>query len=89
MYEDTVRILSDVRHNPELKKVLVSLGILDSNGCTYKAGGGVMKISMGVLVVMKGQKHNGLYFLEGSIVTGAAVVSSSDSNLETTKLWHM
>ncbi|XXG70306.1 hypothetical protein AAC387_Pa06g3094 [Persea americana] len=89
MHDGIVRTLSDVRHIPELKKNLISLGTLDSNGCTYKAGGGVMRISKGALVVMKGLKQNGLYFLQGSTITGAAAVSSSDSDSEITKLWHM
>ena len=80
MHDGIVRTLSDVRHIPELKKNLISLGTLDSNGCTYKAGGGVMRISKGALVVMKGLKQNGLYFLQGSTITGAAAVSSSDSD---------
>ena len=89
MHDGIVRTLSDVRHIPELKKNLISLGTLDSNGCTYKAGSGVMRISKGALVVMKGLKQNGLYFLQGSTITGAAAVSSSDSDSEITKLWHM
>ena len=89
MCDGIVRTLSDVRHIPELKKNLVSLGTLEPNGCTYKAGCGVIRISKGALIMMKGQKQNGLYLLQGSTVTGAAAVSSSDSDLETTKLWHM
>ena len=64
MFDGIVRTLLDVKHVPELKKNLISLGTLDSNGCTYKAGGGVMRISKGALVVMKGLKHNGLYFFK-------------------------
>ncbi|RVX05834.1 Retrovirus-related Pol polyprotein from transposon TNT 1-94 [Vitis vinifera] len=45
-------------------------GTLDSNGCTYKAEGGVLRISKGALVVMKGKKINGLYTLKGSTVIG-------------------
>ena len=37
MHDGIVRTLSDVRHIPELKKNLISLGMLDSNGCTYNA----------------------------------------------------
>ena len=32
MYDDIVKILSDVRHVPKLKKKLISLGVLDLNG---------------------------------------------------------
>ncbi|ONK68536.1 uncharacterized protein A4U43_C05F12960 [Asparagus officinalis] len=39
---------------------------------------------------MKGKKINILYILEGSTVTGAAAVSSSeDSDSDITHLWHM
>ena len=32
MYDGTIKTLSDVRHVPDLKKNLISLGVLDSNG---------------------------------------------------------
>jgi hypothetical protein len=39
---------------------------------------------------MKGNKVDGLYFLQGSTVTGLADVSSSDDpDSDTTRLWHM
>ncbi|KAK3008763.1 hypothetical protein RJ639_013623 [Escallonia herrerae] len=76
MHDGIVRTLTDVRHVPELRKNLISLGTLDSNGCSYRAAGGVMRIMKGALV--------------GSTVTGAArSVSSSDIDSDTTKLWHM
>ncbi|RVW75611.1 Retrovirus-related Pol polyprotein from transposon TNT 1-94 [Vitis vinifera] len=51
-------------------------GTLDSNKCTYKAGGGVLRISKGALVVMKGKKINGLYTLQGSTIIGPSQVVS-------------
>ncbi|GKB10607.1 retrovirus-related pol polyprotein from transposon TNT 1-94 [Tanacetum coccineum] len=89
MFDGTVRTLTDVRHVPELKKNLISLGTLDSNGCNYRGRGGVLKVSKGALVVMKGKKTNGLYLLKGSTITGVAGGSSSSTNLDTTKLWHL
>ncbi|KAK2970311.1 hypothetical protein RJ640_017042 [Escallonia rubra] len=90
MHDGIVRTLTDVRHVPELRKILISLGTLDSNGCSYRAAGGVMRIMKGALVVMKGLKQNSLYLLQGSTVTGAAAAaSSSDIDSDTTKLWHM
>ncbi|KAG8472622.1 hypothetical protein CXB51_034312 [Gossypium anomalum] len=60
-------------------------------GYRYTAESGVLKISKGSLVVMKGQrKISKLYVLQGSTVTGdAAVASSSLSDDDITKLWHM
>ena len=89
MYDGFIRTLTDVRHVPKLKKNLISLGTLDSNGCTYKAEGGVLRISKGALVVMKGKKINGLYTLKGSTVIGVVVVSTSKSIIETTRLFHI
>ncbi|KAK2970349.1 hypothetical protein RJ640_003619 [Escallonia rubra] len=90
MHYGIVRTSSDARHVPELRKNLISLGVLDSNGCSYRAAGGVLRIMKGALIVMKGLKKNSLYLLQGSIVTGAAATaSSSDIDSDTTKLWHM
>nr|GEW85876.1 retrovirus-related Pol polyprotein from transposon TNT 1-94 [Tanacetum cinerariifolium] len=89
MFDGMVRTLKDVRHVLELNKNLISLRTLDSIGCDYRGRGGVLKVSKGALVVMKGKKTNGLYLLKGSTITGVAGVSSSLTNLDTTKLWHM
>ncbi|KAG8473502.1 hypothetical protein CXB51_035665 [Gossypium anomalum] len=91
IFDGVVRTLSDVRHVPELKKNLISLSTLNSKGYRYIAESGVLKISKGSLVVMKGQiKIAKLYVLQGSTVTGdAAVASSSLSDDDITKLWHM
>ena len=80
-----MRALLDVKYVPKLKKNLISLGRFYSNGYSYKAQGGVMIIFKGALMVMKGQKQNYLYFLQVSTITGIATVSSSDSDLKTTK----
>ena len=91
MHDGVIRTWTDVRHVLELKKNLIFLGTLDFNGCTYKTGSGVLMISKGALVVMKWKKINGLYTLQGSTVTGAVgvAVSTSESIIETTRLWHM
>ncbi|KAG8478350.1 hypothetical protein CXB51_028073 [Gossypium anomalum] len=91
MFDGVVRTLSDVRHVPELKRNLISLCTLDSKGYRYTAESGVLKISKGSLVVMKGQRKTAkLYVLQGSTVTGdAAVTFSSLSDDDITKLWHM
>ncbi|KAG8481529.1 hypothetical protein CXB51_026324 [Gossypium anomalum] len=71
MFDGVVRTLSDVRYVPELKRNLISLSTLDSKGYRYTAESGVLKISKGSLVVMKGQRKTAkLYVLQGSTVTG-------------------
>ena len=61
MHGGIIRTLTNVRHVPKLNKNLIFLRTLDSNGCVYKAGGGVLRVSKGGLVVMNGKKINGLY----------------------------
>ena len=66
MCDGVVRTLSDVRHVPDLRKNLISLGTLNSNGHGCKSEGGVLKVIKGALVVMKGQKVGGnIYKLLG------------------------
>ncbi|KAG8488618.1 hypothetical protein CXB51_016586 [Gossypium anomalum] len=91
MFDGVVRTLSDVRHVPELKRNLISLSTLDSIGYRYTAESEVLKISKGSLVMTKGQRKTAkLYVLQGSTVTDdTAVASSSLSDGDITKLWHM
>ena len=56
MFDGVVRVLSNVRHVPDLRKNSISLGVLDDLGYTYSSKGGIMKITKGALMVMKGQK---------------------------------
>jgi hypothetical protein len=71
MFDGVDRMLCDVKHVPEVEKNLISLGTLDSNSYGYKFEGGVMKVTKGVMIVMKGQKNsNDIYKLLGSTVVG-------------------
>jgi hypothetical protein len=63
VHDGIVRTLTNVRHIPDLKKNLISLGTLDSLGYKYSGEGGVIRVSKGSLVIMEGNKVDGLYFL--------------------------
>ena len=54
MFDGVVRVLSNIRHVPDLRKNLISLGVLDDLGYSYSSKGGIMKIIKGALMVMKG-----------------------------------
>lgn len=85
--DDTVRIVTNVRHVPEMKRNLISLGMLESEGCSYTAEDGILKVLRESLVIMKGLRENGIYLLQGLIACGelnAMVFAAS----ERTKLWH-
>lgn len=85
--DGVVRILEEVTHVPDLKRNLMSLGMLDSTGHCFKAESGVLKIIKGSLVVMKGSLKNGLYVLKGQVEAGEAEVVSESKKAKAT-LWH-
>ncbi|KAF3649187.1 hypothetical protein FXO38_17797 [Capsicum annuum] len=90
MHNGVVRILTNVRYVPNLKKNLISLGTLESVECKYMSEGGVSKVSYGDLMIMKSRKSSVLYTLLGSTVIGATAVSTlNQSDPYITKLWHM
>ena len=83
MSDGVVRTLEDVRHIPNMKKNLISLGTLDSKSYNYKSENGIMKVSKGVMVVMTGKKISGnVYKLPGNAILGgvAAIAESEDDN---------
>ena len=88
MFDGVVRTLCDVRHVLDLKKNLISLGALDSNDFCCKSESRIMKVSKGIMIVMKGQKTIGnIYRLLGITIVGGAYSVESESN--NTVLWHM
>lgn len=44
--------------------------MLDTQGYVYKAEGGVLKITKGFVMVMKGNLEVGMYRLQGSVLFG-------------------
>ena len=54
MFDGVMRVLSIVKHVPNLRKNLVSLGVLDDLGYSYSSKGRIMKITKGALMVMNG-----------------------------------
>ena len=88
MFDGVIRTLCDVRHVPDLRKNIISLGTLDDSGFNYKSANGIMKVSKCVLTVMKEWKlARNIYKLMGTtIASGAAAV---EPELNNTTLWHM
>ena len=82
-----IRTLTYVRHAPELKKILIFLGLLDSCGHKFTGLSGTLKVSKGALVVMKEHKRGNFYKLVGRTqVNDIALVSEEESG--STQLWH-
>ena len=59
MFDGIVRTLTNVKHVPKFKKNLVSLGYLEHYGFNFssRAKSGVLNISTGAMVVMRGRRH--------------------------------
>ena len=76
MFDGVVRVLSNVRHVPDLRKNLISLGVWDDLGYSYLSKGGIMKITKGSLMVMKGEKVSTLYRLIGNTVVGRVAITT-------------
>ncbi|XP_073291104.1 uncharacterized mitochondrial protein AtMg00300-like [Primulina huaijiensis] len=87
MQDEIDRILQEVRYVPELKRNLISLGTLESNGYSFKSEMVCVKVTKGSLVIMKAVRQNSLYILLGNTVVGRA--SFIQSKLDTSKLWHL
>ena len=80
MFDGVVRTLCDVRHVPDLRKNLISLGTLDYNKFSYKSTSGIMKVNKGVMTVMKGQKlARNIYKLLGTTIVGGVATVESES----------
>ena len=68
MFDGVVRKLQGVRYVTELKRNLISSGILDTEGCSYTGQGEALKVSRGALVIMKVIRQGNLYMLTGKTV---------------------
>lgn len=80
MFNKMVQISMNVKHIPELKKNLVSLGYLERSGYSfsYKARSGVMNISNGTITVMRRRRlENNLYMMEESMIIGDSDVAAA------------
>jgi hypothetical protein len=87
MFDGTVKILTDVIHVPELRKSLISLGVLDTGGYKSIVQGGVMKVYKGILLVMKAKKVGNMFMLEGRTESDHATIVSENDN-DSVRLWH-
>jgi len=88
MFDGLMRELKKVRYVPQMKRNLISVGDLKTLGFELSIIDGVLKMARASMVVLKGTRHNNLYYLKGSTVTGQ-VVTSTNSDDDCTRLWHL
>ena len=68
MFDGMVKELKDARYIPQMKKNLLSIKTLELQGLEFSGRDGVLKMLKGSIVVLKGVKHNNLYYLKGNTV---------------------
>ncbi|KAH9660266.1 hypothetical protein KPL70_024153 [Citrus sinensis] len=88
LHDGSTRVINQVRHVPDLKGNLISLGMLDQIGCKIRIESGQLWVLNGSNLVMKGTRKNGVYVLEGEVISGEAGVSERSTE-DKTKIWHL
>uniref|UniRef100_A0A803PDC4 Integrase catalytic domain-containing protein n=1 Tax=Cannabis sativa TaxID=3483 RepID=A0A803PDC4_CANSA len=87
LYDGVERVLKDVRLVPDLKRNLISIGMLDDQGFLVKIEKRVLKVCKGSMVVMRERKSNEIYPLEGTMVKNMKACVSS-KHVNETGVWH-
>ncbi|KAH0685102.1 hypothetical protein KY289_022854 [Solanum tuberosum] len=82
---DSAKILNNVKHAPDVRLHLISVGVLDDEGYVSTNGDGKWKLIKGSLVVARGNKRHGLYWTTTSACVDMVNVVESDSS---SMLWH-
>ena len=88
LHDGSIKEIRQVRHIPELKRNLISLGMMDQMGCSIKLESRVLKILNKSTLVMKGTRKNGVYVSDGESVTGVSNAIESTA-IDKTTLWHL
>ncbi|GFS37219.1 hypothetical protein Acr_00g0050720 [Actinidia rufa] len=73
--------LTEVRHVPNLRKNLISIGMLDSKGCSFDASRGILRVSKGNKEMLWGKKTGGLHRLEGNVQIGGATIRDGSNGI--------
>ena len=69
-----------------MTRCLIFLSTLETNGCRIVMENGVLKVTKGAMVVMKGLRQGSLYILQGTTVIGVAAVGIASADANDTRL---
>ena len=61
--------MKEVKYIPQLKRNLISVGALKTLDFEVSIKDGVLKMTKGSMVILKGVRRDNLYYLKGSTVT--------------------
>ena len=85
MHDGPVKILSDVRFIPQVKRNLISLGTLELKGYSFTSSNGKIVALKGSEVKMVAKRVRSLYYLDATVIIGEANVV----DIPKLKLWHL
>ena len=85
----SIWLLEKVRHIPDLRRNLISVGQLDDEGHAILFVGGTWKVTKGVRVLARGKKTSTLYMTTCPRDTTAVADASTDTILWHRRLGHM
>jgi hypothetical protein len=68
MFDGVVRILTNVKHIPDISKNLISLGALETEGSHFLARDGKLLVFKDDKPVIKGLRQKNLYILQGNVL---------------------
>ena len=77
IYDDSIRLLTEVRYVPDLKRNLFSLGEFNKKGYVFQGEKSILRVMKGSKEVLRGVKKQGLYTLEAKVVSGSIDVAST------------
>ena len=80
MFDGIVRELKKVRYVPQLKRNLIFVGSLKALDLEVSIGDSVLKMTRGLMVILKGVRRNNLYYLKSSTVIGQVTTSTNSYN---------
>ena len=75
-------VLKDVRHVPEIRFSLISVGKLDDEGYHSHLGKGKWKLTKGSLVLDRGKKNNTIYKTEARLVKEDVNIVENEASTE-------
>ena len=78
-------ILRNVRHVPDIRLNLISIGRLDEEGYFRHFNDGKSKLCKGNLIAARGKKQGSLYMMQAKVYTDEVNVADDCSS----ELWHM
>jgi len=85
IFDGMMRELKDVKYVPQIKKNIISVGVLEAHGLEFSSRDRIFKLLKDLIVMLKGIRRNNLNYLKGNIVIGQ-LITSVDTNDDSTKL---